>query len=284
MRLVSFGAPGAERPGVLTGRGIVPLSDLDPSLPGTLRAALPELPRIRALSGAWDGPGLDPAQVRLGPPITDPGKLICVGLNYRGHATEQGKAWPEAPLLFAKAPSALCGCRDPIVLPPGDPGPDYEVELALVIGRRCRRVAPAEAAACIAGYMVGNDVSARHWQHAEGQWFRSKSCDTFYPCGPHLVTPDEAGDWRRLRLSTRIGEELLQDEVAGDLIHPVEALVAFISRTMTLEPGDIISTGTPSGVGCFRTPHRWLRPGETVRCAIAGLGELANPVQAEGPA
>jgi 2-keto-4-pentenoate hydratase/2-oxohepta-3-ene-1,7-dioic acid hydratase in catechol pathway len=219
--------------------------------------------------------------VRLGPPITDPSKIDCIGLNFKGHATEQNKPWPEQPLLFAKAPSALCGPYDNIVLPAEDCGPDYEVELVAVIGRRARHVTKTDALAYVAGWCVGNDVSGRRWQKSDGQFFRAKSCDTFFPCGPALVTSDEITDLAALRLTTRIGDNLLQDATIADLIHDVPTLIAYISRFMTLEPGDLISTGTPAGVGCYRTPPRFLAPGEMVTCAITGpadLGTLANRV------
>ena len=288
MRLVSFGPRGSERAGILVddGRAMVPVARLDPALPDNVRLLIAggHLPRLAALSPG--GPRLPVSGLRLGPPVTDPGKIICIGLNYRGHATEQNKPWPERPLLFAKAASALAGPADDIVLPAEDCGPDFEVELIAVIGRGGRRIAEAQALDHVAGWMVGNDVSARHWQKADGQWFRAKSCDTFFPCGPALVTADEVADHRSLRLTTTISGEVLQDSLASDLIHGVAALIAYISRDLTLEPGDLISTGTPAGVGCYRTPQRFLTPGDVVECAITGLsatsalGVLRNRVSA----
>jgi 2-keto-4-pentenoate hydratase/2-oxohepta-3-ene-1,7-dioic acid hydratase in catechol pathway len=149
-----------------------------------------------------------------------------------------------------------------------------------VIGRRAKRVDADRALAHVAGWMVANDVSARRWQQDDGQWFRAKSSDTFFPCGPWLTIADAVRDHRQLRLTTTIGGTVLQDALASDLIHGVPQLIAYISRSMTLEPGDLISTGTPAGVGCYRTPKRFLKPGETVACAIEGLGRLANPVVA----
>lgn len=282
MRLVSFGTRDLEQAGVLTGRGIVPVAALDEALPTSVRALLQDdlLRRLADRAGDWEGEVLDPAQVRLGPPVTDPGKIICIGLNYRGHAEEQDLAWPEEPLLFCKAPTSLAGCRDEIVLPVEEAKVDYEVELAVVIGKRGRHVGVAAAMEMVAGYMVAHDVSARRWQKADGQWFRAKSCDTFFPCGPALVTRDEVGDWQSLRLQTEIGGDLLQDALAEELIHGIPELIARISRDMTLVPGDIISTGTPAGVGCYRRPPRFLTPGDEVVCRIAGLGELRNPVVA----
>jgi 2,4-didehydro-3-deoxy-L-rhamnonate hydrolase len=287
MRLVSFGTRGEERAGILRtqARRVLPVRALDPSLPDNVRALIAggHLPRLRALTGQARDAGIPLDDVRLGPPVTDPSKIVCIGLNFKGHAAEQGKPWPEQPLLFAKAPSALCGPDDDIVLPEEDCGPDYEVELVAVVGRRTRDVARADALAHLAGWCVGNDVSGRRWQKNDGQFFRAKSCDTFFPCGPALVTTDEIADHTALRLTTRIGDDLLQDATAADLIHDVPTLIAYISRFMTLEPGDLISTGTPAGVGCYRTPPRFLRAGDTVRCAIAGavdLGMLANRVVA----
>jgi 2-keto-4-pentenoate hydratase/2-oxohepta-3-ene-1,7-dioic acid hydratase in catechol pathway len=288
MRLVSFGPRGGERAGILVddGRAIVPVAALDPALPDHVRLLLAggHLPRLAALLPSAPATARVPvAGVRLGPPITDPGKIICIGLNYRGHATEQGKPWPAQPLLFAKARSALAGPTDDIVLPAEDCGPDYEVELVAVIGRGGRRIAAAGALAHVAGWMVGNDVSARTWQKADGQWFRAKSSDTFMPCGPALVTADEVADHAALRLTTTIGGQVLQDALASDLIHGVPALIAYISRDLTLEPGDLVSTGTPAGVGCYRAPPRFLAPGDLVECGIAGLGTLRNRVVAGPP-
>jgi 2,4-didehydro-3-deoxy-L-rhamnonate hydrolase len=288
MRLVSFGQRGSERAGILIDQGqtVVPVASLDPTLPDNVRLLiagghLPRLGmRLAAHSAAMSSNAthLPRAGLRLGPPITDPGKIICIGLNYRGHATEQNKPWPEQPLLFAKARTALAGPDDDIVLPSEPCGPDYEVELIAVIGRGGRRIAEASALEHVAGWMVGNDVSARTWQKADGQWFRAKSCDTFFPCGPALVTADDIGDHRTLRLTTTIAGAVLQDSVVSDLIHGVAALIAYVSRDQTLEPGDLISTGTPAGVGCYRTPPRFLIAGDVVECAIDGLGALRNRV------
>lgn len=290
MRIVSFGERGMEQAGVLStdGLSIFPLTTLDPKLPSNVRALIAgnHLPRVAVLGQHAEQTrehGIPLAQVRLGPPITDPSKIICVGLNFKGHATEQGKSWPLEPLLFAKAPTALCGPTDDIILPADDCGPDYEVELVAVIGQRTRNVLRHNALDYVAGYFVGNDVSGRRWQKSDGQFFRGKSCDSFFPCGPAMVTADEINDLSTLRLTTRIGDDLLQDATAADLIHDVPALIAYISRFMTLEPGDLISTGTPAGVGCYRTPPRFLQPDDVVTCTIDGpfqLGRLNNRVVA----
>lgn len=288
MRLVSFGDKGAERAGVLVDHDqhIIPLHDLDPGLPQTVRGLLAGqlLSRVAERLRHHHLHGVPRAKVRLGPPVPDAGKIVCVGLNYKGHAAERKEPWPERPLLFSKAINTLIGAGDDIELPVEDCQPDYEVELAVVIGRRGRRIPDALAFNHLAGYMVGNDVTARLWQNHDGQWFRSKSCDTFYPCGPALVTCDEVEDPAALRLTTTIAGEVLQSALAGELIHDIPSLIAFASRDMTLEPGDIVSTGTPAGVGCYRTPPRFLRPGDLVECAITGpggeLGRLANRVVA----
>ncbi len=287
MRVVSFGERGQEQAGVLSrdGTRILPVASLDTSLPTNVRALIAgnHLPRLATLLAATNERGIALNDVRLGPPVTDPSKVVCIGLNFKGHATEQNKPWPEQPLLFAKAPTALCGPNDNILLPDEDCGPDYEVELVAVIGQRARNVAAAHALTYVAGYCVGNDVSGRKWQKNDGQFFRAKSCDTFFPCGPALVTADEITDLPALHLTTRIGDDVMQDATAADLIHDVPTLIAYISRFMTLEPGDLISTGTPAGVGCYRTPPRFLRHGDTVTCAIGGaldLGRLVNRVVA----
>ncbi len=285
MRLVSFGPRGRERAGILVddGQTVVPVASLDQALPDNVRLLIAggHLPRLAALAGQQPrSVRLPVSTLRLGPPLTDPGKIICIGLNYRGHATEQNKPWPEQPLLFAKARTALAGANDDIVLPAADCGPDYEVELVAVIGRGGRRITEAKALDHVAAWMVGNDVSARHWQKTDGQWFRAKSSDTFFPCGPALVTADEVADHRALRLTTTIAGTVLQDSLASDLIHGVATLIAYISRDLTLEPGDLISTGTPAGVGCYRTPQRFLTAGDVVECDISGLGVLRNRVVA----
>lgn len=286
MRLVSFGEPGQERPGLLVDQAIVPVAALAPQAPGSARALIAAgLAGLAGLAPAladYRGPRVPLADVRLGPPVPDAGKIVCIGLNYKDHAAEQGKPWPAEPLLFCKTANALAGPDDPIRHPAADCFLDYEVELAVVIGRRARGVAVADALAHVAGGMVANDVSARRWQRGDGQWYRGKSCDTFFPCGPALVTLDELPPLARLRLTTEVDGEVLQDASAAELIHDVPALIAWISRDITLEPGDIISTGTPAGVGSFRVPPRALAVGQLVTCAIAGIGALRNRVA--GPA
>ena len=231
-------------------------------------------------------------------PAVDAGKIVCVGLNYRDHVTEgAGRTVPERPLLFGKVPSALVGDGEAVVRPEGCRALDLEVELGVVIGTRARRVTEAEAPAHVAGYVVVNDISARDWQGSppalregekgDGQWLRAKGSDTFLPMGPVLVTADEldpaAGltlrSWRIPGAGPDAGTpRLMQQGSTGDLIWSVPQLIAFISRQITLEPGDVIATGTPAGVGVFRTPPVFLEPGDRVRCEIEGIGSVENPI------
>jgi 2-keto-4-pentenoate hydratase/2-oxohepta-3-ene-1,7-dioic acid hydratase in catechol pathway len=208
-------------------------------------------------------------------------KIICVGLNYRDHAEEQGAALPAEPLLFAKFPNALCGNGDAIVIPPEATHVDAEAELAVEIARRARRIAPADALEIVAGYRCANDVSARNLQYGDKQWLRGKSFDTFCPLGGDFVTVDEIGSASGLRVVQRVNGETLQDGNTSNLIFDVPRLVAHASSVFTLEPGDLILTGTPAGVGIFRDPPVSLRPGDVVEVEIERIGTLRNPVVAE---
>ena len=225
---------------------------------------------------------VDPAAEGWAPPLPDPGKIICLGRNYRAHAEEQDKPVPERPLLFPKLSSALIGHGAPILLP--DPAiedrVDYEVELAVVMGRRARGVSEAEALNYVAGYTVMNDVSGRRTQRAEKQWLRAKGFDTFAPCGPWIVTADEIPNPQALAIECHVNGELRQSSDTGKMIFGVAFLVSYLSATMTLEPGDIISTGTPGGVGEHREPPTFLADGDVLRCTVAGVGSLENPVRA----
>jgi acylpyruvate hydrolase len=210
-----------------------------------------------------------------------PGKIICIGQNYLEHAKESGASRPPFPIIFAKYANTVIGPGEPIVIPRAVEKPDYEGELAVVIGRRGRDIPEAEALSYVAGYMPLNDVSARDWQNRTGQWVIGKTCDTFCPMGPALVTADEVPDPQNLHLRTVIGDEVLQVGYTGDMIFSVAFLIADMSRVMTLEPGDVIATGTPPGIGAARVPPRWLRPGDVVRVEIDGVGVLENPVGAQ---
>ncbi len=220
---------------------------------------------------------------RLGPPVTDPSKILCIGLNYADHAAEQDRPLPEKPLVFAKAPSALAGHGDTILLPPHEERVDVEAELAFVIGRRARNVAAADAHAYVAGYMCFNDVSGRAAQYSDRQWFRGKSFDTFAPCGPWLVTHDEIEDAHNLTIESRWNDRVMQSSNTNQLVFGVAQLVEYISRGITLVPGDIVATGTPAGVGVFRDPPVFLADGDRVTISIEKLGTLSNPVRAELP-
>jgi 2-keto-4-pentenoate hydratase/2-oxohepta-3-ene-1,7-dioic acid hydratase in catechol pathway len=287
VQLVSFGPRGAERPGVLLGDDVVDLRACDPSLPPTWRGILAQ-GRLDDARRAIDAvpPGdariLPRAGTRLGPPIPDPSKIVCIGLNYADHAAEQHKTLPETPLLFAKAPSALAGTGDPIVLPAIEPRVDIEAELAFVVGRTARHVRAADAYAYVAGYMCFDDVSGRLAQYDDKQWFRGKSFDTFAPCGPYLLTRDELPDPHRLAIGSRVGNRIMQASNTQQLVHGIPQLLEYITRSMTLVPGDIVATGTPAGVGVFRDPPLFLQAGDVVTVEIERLGALVNPVVASG--
>jgi 2,4-didehydro-3-deoxy-L-rhamnonate hydrolase len=213
-------------------------------------------------------------------PIAIPSKIVCIGLNYRDHAEEQGVDLPDAPLLFAKWPNTLIGAGEPIVIPPITSKVDYEAELGVVIGERLRNVSEENALEGVRGYLCLNDVSARDLQFADGQWVRGKSLDTFCPVGPKLVSPDDVPDPQRLSIRALVNGRVLQDSSTAQMVFGVAAVIAHVSRAITLEPGDLIATGTPAGVGAFRHPPVFLRPGDQVTIEIEGLGALTNPVRA----
>jgi len=224
---------------------------------------------------------LPAASVTLRAPICRPPKIICVGLNYRDHAIESKMEIPKVPTIFSKYPNVVIGSGQNIVLPKNSVKPDYEAELALVIAKGGRHIAAERWQEHVFGYMNLNDVSARDFQLATSQWMIGKTFDTFAPCGPALVTSDEIADPHNLDISLTINGERLQHSNTRELIFRIPELIAFLSSVFTLEPGDIISTGTPSGVGFSYTPPRWLRPGDEVVVNVEGLGELRNPVVAE---
>jgi 2-keto-4-pentenoate hydratase/2-oxohepta-3-ene-1,7-dioic acid hydratase in catechol pathway len=212
-------------------------------------------------------------------PIDVPSKIICVGLNYRDHAEEQGTELPSAPLLFAKWPNALIGPGEPIVLPRVSDQVDYEAELGVVIGERVRDVSDANALEAVRGYVCLNEVSARDLQFSDGQWTRGKSPDTFCPVGPQLVPAAEVRDPQALGIRCFLNGEVMQDSTTANMIFTVAEIIAYASVTMTLEPGDLIATGTPAGVGVFRDPPVFLKDGDEVTIEIDGLGALTNPVR-----
>ncbi|MFL6041552.1 MAG: fumarylacetoacetate hydrolase family protein [Gaiellales bacterium] len=266
MRLISFEADGLARAGVLDGEVV---RDTGLAMSRLLQRGLDRAPAVGELPLS---------EVRLLPPVPGPGKIACIGRNYHEHAREQDVEAPAEPLVFAKFSSSLIADGEPIRLSPLTERPDYEAELAAVIGRPARRVSERDALGHIAGYTVMNDVTARDLQRADGQWTRAKGLDTFGPMGPALVTPDEVGDPQALRIRCQLNGELVQDASTGQMIHSVARLIAHLSQAFTLHPGDVIATGTPSGVGAFRDPPRFLQPGDIVRCEVERVGALENPV------
>ena len=235
-----------------------------------------------SLSDLRDGPEIGAlGDLDLLPPTPEPSKVVCVGLNYRDHAEESGQPIPSEPLLFAKFPSSLSKNGDPIVIPEGTDQVDYEGELGVVIGRRAKAAAPEKALDYVLGYTCVNDVSARDFQFADGQWVRGKSLDTFCPVGPWIVTGEEIADPQELTLVCRVNGEALQDSSTASMIFGVAELVSYISRWITLEPGDLIATGTPSGVGFVRTPQRFLQDSDVVEVEIESIGKLSNPVTSQ---
>lgn len=282
MKLIRFGAPGQEKPGILTEENIRLdvsgfVSDYDEaffendglsSLAQYVAQNKTALPVINN-------------QERLGPPIKRPSKIVCVGLNYAKHAAESGMALPKEPVLFFKATSAICGPNDPVIIPRNSEKTDWEVELAVVIGKKASYVSKENALDYVAGYTLHNDYSERAFQlEKEGQWVKGKSCDTFAPIGPFLATKEEVPNPHNLNLWLKVNGELLQDSNTEDLIFDIPHLVSYISEYMTLLPGDIISTGTPFGVGLGFDPPRYLKPGDVVELGIDKLGVSSQIAQA----
>ncbi len=224
------------------------------------------------------GSVLSRANARIGPPVPRPGKIICIGLNYRDHAAESNMPVPSSPVTFSKYVTSVTGPGKPIVLPPSSQQVDYEAEMAIVIGRRAKYVPIERAFEYVLGYMNFNDVSARDFQFADGQWQRGKACDTFAPMGPFILMRDLAGDPHALRIQLRLNGKTMQDSSTAQLIFGVDHVVSFLSQTITLEPGDVIATGTPPGVGFARKPPVFLKAGDVVEVEVEGLGVLSNPV------
>ncbi len=277
MRFVTYDAGRGPRAGVLHGDSIVDAWDALDHAPLT-DAGLGSLLRAERLDEAATATagrqGVPLPEARLLPPITDPEKIVCIGLNYRSHAEEADMEAPETPTFFAKWRNALAGPGAEVSLPSWSERVDYEAEVAFVIGRSCRDVREMEALEAIAGYTLLNDLSARDHQFMTPQWMPGKVFDGAAPCGPALVTPDEAGPHDAIEIALDLNGDRMQSASTADLIHSVPALVAHLSTLMTLEPGDIVSTGTPAGVGSLRRPRVWLRPGD--ECAISSptLGRL----------
>jgi 2-keto-4-pentenoate hydratase/2-oxohepta-3-ene-1,7-dioic acid hydratase in catechol pathway len=229
------------------------------------------------------GSVLSLADVTIGSPIPRPGKIVCVGLNYRDHAAESNMPVPSSPVTFSKYVTSVTGSGRPIVLPRSSQQVDYEAEMAVVIGRRAKHVPIERAFDHVLGYMNFNDVSARDFQFADGQWQRGKACDTFAPMGPFILTSDFAGDPHALRIRLRLNGQTMQDSSTAQLIFGVDHIVSFLSQTVTLEPGDVIATGTPPGVGFARKPPVFLKAGDVVEVEVDGLGVLSNPVTEDSP-
>lgn len=274
MKLIRFGAINEEKPGVLLADGTkIDVSafgqDYDEAFFGSTG-----INKLQAWLGAnQNNCPVIGDDVRVGPPLSRPSKIVCVGLNYAKHAAESGMDIPEEPVLFFKASSAIVGPFDPIVIPKGSEKTDWEVELAVVIGQKASYVSEADALNHIAGYVLHNDVSERAYQlERSGQWVKGKSCDSFAPIGPFIATPDEIGDPNNLNLWLKLNGEEMQNSSTSDFIFNIQHVVSYISQFMTLLPGDIISTGTPFGVGLGLTPPRYLQDGDVVELGIEGLG------------
>jgi acylpyruvate hydrolase len=262
VQLVSFSTSDGPRAGVLR-EGRVYDTGLD--MLSLLR---------RGEGAAAEGSGVPLEEVSLLPPVPRPGKLICIGLNYREHAAEQGVEPPETPTFFAKFANALVPAGATVPLPAWSRRVDYEAEVAFVIGDRCKDVTAAEAMRFVAGYTPLNDLSARDYQFKTPQWMPGKTFDGAAPCGPALVTPDEAGPSDAIEISLRLNGEVMQESSTADLVHSIPDLVAYLSMLMTLEPGDLVATGTPAGVGSLRDPKVWLKAGDVVEVASPQLGVL----------
>jgi acylpyruvate hydrolase len=285
MKLVTFTHNGNTRLGALRGgQEIVDLNQADSRLPADILAFLEAGERALKLAGdaiVQAKQTIPLTSVKLNAPIPRPGKILCIGLNYADHAAESGQPIPQFPVVFAKYGNTVISPGESIVLPRVSQQVDYEAELGFVIGKRGRYISEADALSYVAGYLPINDVSARDYQNRTSQWTMGKTFDTFAPIGPALVTSDEVPDPHNLKISLTIGDEVLQDSNTKQLIFGIPQLVASLSEVMTLEPGDVVSTGTPPGVGFAQKPPRFLKPGDVVSVIIEGLGTLTNPVVGE---
>jgi 2-keto-4-pentenoate hydratase/2-oxohepta-3-ene-1,7-dioic acid hydratase in catechol pathway len=283
MRLVTFREGNADRVGARSGNNIVDLSAGDSAIPSDMRSFLEAGDSARSAAEAVikaGGPSYGAEDVKVLAPIADPEKLICIGLNYADHAAESGMDIPTEPIVFSKYASAIIGPGDTIKLPPSSNEPDYEVELVVVVGKSGFNISEADAMDHVAGYTVGHDVSARDYQLQKpgGQWMMGKTFDTFAPIGPNLVTSDEIDDPHNLPIRCILNGETVQDSNTKQLIFKVPELIAYLSHVFTLNPGDLIFTGTPPGVGMARDPQLWLKAGDHVACEVEGIGRLENSV------
>ena len=280
MKIVRFGAPGVEKPGLVDEAGRI--RDLAGHLDGVTGATLQpdELARLKAID--LDALPLVPEGVRLGVPLSGIGKIMCIGRNYREHAAEMDNDLPTEPLLFMKANSAINGPYDEVLIPRGSVQMDYEAELAVVIGRRAKYVSEADALSHVGAYTIINDVSERAFQRERGgQMTKGKSCDTFAPIGPWLVTVDEIADPQNLHVTTKVDGALRQQGITADMVFPVAHLISYLSQFFTLHPGDIIATGTPAGVAGGMKPPGWVTAGQVVTISIDGLGEQRSTYVAD---
>lgn len=269
MKLLRYGPQGQEKPGLLDAQGQI--RDLSAHVPDLAGAGLTDLDRLRGIDP--DSLPLVAGTPRLGPCVGGTGKFICIGLNYADHAAESGAKVPPEPIIFMKATSAICGPNDPILIPRTSEKTDWEVELGVVIGKPAKYVTEGEALGHVAGYCVINDVSERAFQtERSGQWTKGKSCDNFGQTGPWLVTPDEVPDPQALPMWLKVNGQTVQDGSTATMVYGVAFLIAYLSQFFTLHPGDIIATGTPPGVGMGMKPPRYLKLGDVVELAIAGLG------------
>jgi 2-keto-4-pentenoate hydratase/2-oxohepta-3-ene-1,7-dioic acid hydratase in catechol pathway len=277
MKLLRHGPLGQEKPGILAGDGT--MRDLSAHVADIGGAAISD-------AGLAKLAQIDPASLpvvaagtRLGACVAGTGKFICIGLNYADHAAESGMDVPPEPVIFMKATSAICGPNDPIIIPRGSVKTDWEVELAVIIGSKAKYVSEADAMGYVAGYAVANDVSERAFQaERAGQWTKGKSCDNFGQLGPWLVTRDEVADPQNLSMWLTVDGQKMQDGSTRTMVYGVAHVVSYLSQFMTLHPGDVISTGTPPGVGLGMKPQRYLKPGETVELGIEGLGQQKQSV------
>lgn len=290
MKLLQFQGGDGLRLGVKTDNGVVDVSaagealgiDSPESLIEVIEMGQPALDAVQGVVNAVSGSDsaaewtLDEMGLQYGPAVADPGKIICVGLNYRRHAAETGMAVPETPVLFSKFMNTIASYGDSVSLPPVATEYDYEVELGVVIGKAARHVSEEDALDYVLGYVTSNDISVRDLQTRTSQWLLGKTLDNFLPVGPYLVTSDEVGDPQRLNIKTWVNGEIRQDSSTSDMIFTVAQIVSYISRYFTLEPGDLIVTGTPEGVAMGREDKPWLKPGDDVTVEVETLGVLKN--------
>ena len=280
MKLLRHGAIGTEKPGMLDENGVI--RDLSGIVPDIAGAVLSDagLQAIRDVD-----PGtlpVVPVDTRLGPCVAGTGKFICIGLNFADHAAESGLEVPPEPVMFMKATSAICGPNDPIIIPRGSEKTDWEVELAVIIGKRAKYVSEADAMDYVVGYAVTNDVSERAFQiERAGQWTKGKSCDNYGQIGPWLVTRDDIADPQNLPMWLTVNSKKMQDGSTSTMVYGVAHVVSYLSQFMSLHPGDVISTGTPPGVGMGQKPQQYLRPGDVVELGIEGLGSQRQRVIAD---